>query len=181
MTCSLFSWLRPSSYRNIGRRADRRRHFVPRLLVLEDRTLPSTFMVSNLADSGAGSLRQAVLDANANHDTDQIVFAPSLQGTIALSSGELNVTDNNLTVTGPGAGQIAVSGSHAGRVFDIGGGATVTITGLTITAGVSPTQGGGGIFNETGATLNLGNVVVRDNQAMGDADPASAGGGGGLW
>src|SRR6516225_5615589 len=119
MTCSLFSWLRPSSYRNIGRRADRRRPFVPRLLVLEDRTLPSTFLVSTLADSGAGSLRQAILDANTNHDTDQIVFAPSLQGTIALSSGELNVTDDNLTITGPGAGQLAVSGSDQSRVFNI--------------------------------------------------------------
>src|SRR5262249_38716911 len=37
----------------------------PNLEVLEDRTLPSTFTVLNLADSGAGSLRQAVLDANS--------------------------------------------------------------------------------------------------------------------
>jgi hypothetical protein len=33
---------------------------------LEDRDVPSTFTVSNLNDSGAGSFRQAILDANAH-------------------------------------------------------------------------------------------------------------------
>jgi hypothetical protein len=32
---------------------------------MEDRTLLSTFLVSNTDDSGPGSLRQAILDANA--------------------------------------------------------------------------------------------------------------------
>jgi hypothetical protein len=41
--------------------------YVPQLLVLEDRTLPSIYMVTTLADSGAGALRQAVLDANARN------------------------------------------------------------------------------------------------------------------
>jgi len=44
----------------------RRRHdFALRLEFLDDRTVPSTFTVDNLADSGPGSLRQAILDANA--------------------------------------------------------------------------------------------------------------------
>ena len=37
-----------------------RLRFLPRLEALEGRTVPSTFMVKNLADSGPGSLRQAV-------------------------------------------------------------------------------------------------------------------------
>ena len=37
----------------------------PRLEVMEDRTLLSTFLVSNTGDSGPGSLRQAILDSNA--------------------------------------------------------------------------------------------------------------------
>jgi hypothetical protein len=45
--------------------------------LLKDRTVPSTFTVLNLADSGTGSLRQAVLDANANPGADLILFAPS--------------------------------------------------------------------------------------------------------
>jgi hypothetical protein len=68
MTRSLLSWLRGGSGRKPARRsAGRRRSFVPCVFVLEDRTLLSTYSVSNLADSGPGSLRQAVLDANANH------------------------------------------------------------------------------------------------------------------
>jgi hypothetical protein len=55
---------------------------------LEDRTVPSTFMVHNLADSGLGSLRQAVLDANANPGADLIRFASAARdGTITLTSG----------------------------------------------------------------------------------------------
>ena len=43
---------------------------------LEDRTVPSTFTVHNLADSGAGSLRTAIADANTNPGADLIRFAP---------------------------------------------------------------------------------------------------------
>jgi Bacterial Ig-like domain (group 3) len=50
----------------------RRRSFKPRLEILEDRALPSTFSVTNTVDSGAGSLRQAILDADANGGT--VVF-----------------------------------------------------------------------------------------------------------
>src|SRR5229473_5370849 len=47
----------------------RSRHRLPLLLeVLEDRTVPTTFTVNNTLDSGLGSLRQAILDANASPD-----------------------------------------------------------------------------------------------------------------
>ncbi len=42
--------------------------------LLEDRTMLAAFVVTNSADSGAGSLRQAILDANANAGLDQIEF-----------------------------------------------------------------------------------------------------------
>ena len=47
----------------IGNLSYRKWSFVPRLEILEDRTLPSNFSVLNLNDSGAGSLRQAILGA----------------------------------------------------------------------------------------------------------------------
>ena len=72
--------------------ADPWRGFVPRVEALEDRTLPSTFTVLNLADSGTGSLRQAVLDADAAPGQNDIVFAAGLSGTITLTSGELDLT-----------------------------------------------------------------------------------------
>src|SRR5215472_19135987 len=161
MTRSLFSWLRAGSGRQPAHRPARRRSFVPRLLVLEDRTLPSTFLVSTLADSGDGSLRQAVLDANANPGANQIVFASGLQGTIALTSGELDIT-NKLTITGPGADQLAVSGSDASRVFAIAAGVTAEIDALTITHGRA-TQGGG---IDNFGSLTLSQCTLSANQVI---------------
>src|SRR5262249_20804454 len=61
-----------------------RRAVVPRLEHLEDRTVPSMFLVTNLNDSGPGSLRDAIASANLNPGADQIDFALGLQGTITL-------------------------------------------------------------------------------------------------
>jgi Right handed beta helix region len=57
---------------------------------LEDRLLLSAFNVSNLNDSGNGSLRQAILNANASHGADTINF--TVTGTIVLSSALPNIT-----------------------------------------------------------------------------------------
>src|SRR6516165_7279004 len=113
-------------------RPARRPSVVPRLLALEDRTLPSTLTVLTTADSGDGSLRAAIAAAQGG---DQIVFDPGLQGqTITLTSGQLSIS-KDLDIEGPGADHLAVSGNHQSRVFDISGGATVTIAGLTISDG----------------------------------------------
>ena len=69
--------------------------------------------VLNNLDSGAGSLRAEIAAAKAN---DTIVFAPSLDGqTIKLTSGELDIR-RSLTIEGPRAGQLTVSGGNASRV-----------------------------------------------------------------
>src|SRR6516164_5004795 len=125
---SIFGGLRSRSPRTGGKQVRHRTlrpaHFKPRLEALEDRTVPSTFTVRNLADSGPGSLRQAVLDANAHPGADGIRFAHGLHGTIALTSGELSITDD-LTIDGPGANRLAVSGNDASRVFQIDSGISV--------------------------------------------------------
>ncbi|MBK1643009.1 hypothetical protein CKO12_14285 [Chromatium okenii] len=64
----------------------------------------ATYIVTNLDDSGPGSLRQAVLDANASIiAVDTITFDPKVTGVITLTSGEINITDRKLTISGPGA------------------------------------------------------------------------------
>src|SRR5215470_8711664 len=117
-------------FRLLGQRSNRQRPsrarrpqrpFVPRLTVLEDRTVPSTFNVISLADTGPGTLRAGVASG-----ADTIRFAPGLHGTIPLAS-EIAISAN-LTIDGPGANQLTVSGGTS-RVFDVSGG-TVTITGL---------------------------------------------------
>jgi hypothetical protein len=130
---------------------------------LEDRTVPSTFTVDTLADSGLGSLRAAITAANANPGADLIAFAPKLKGTVALTSGELGITDNVL-IDGPGANGLAVSGSDLSRVFRIDAGVAVVMDGLTVTRGNAQFRGGG-IRND--GTLTLSRAVVSDNVVVG--------------
>jgi hypothetical protein len=143
----------------------RKRALLARLSIerLEDRTVPSTFTVYNLADSGIGSLRAAIADANIHPGADVIAFASSLRGTVTLSSGELNITDN-LHIDGPGANRLAVSGNDASRVFEIGSGVGVSIEDLTVTHGHGLLRGGG-ILNA--GALTLSHAVVSDNQVVG--------------
>src|SRR5437016_5197199 len=103
-------------------------------LVLCAVTLPgraTTITVTNTNDSGAGSLRQALAIAN---DGDTITFA--VTGTIGLTSGELLVS-TSIIISGPGAANLAVNGNAKSRVFYIGAGRTVTISGRTITNGTT--------------------------------------------
>jgi hypothetical protein len=102
-----------------------RRSILLRLECLEDRTLLSTYLVTNLNDNGTGSLRAAVQAADASPGST-IDFAKGLHGTITLTSGELDITSST-TVNGPGANKLAVSGNNASRVFEIAAGLNVTI------------------------------------------------------
>jgi len=54
----------------------------------------ATFTVTSLANSGQGSLRQAVRRANAAPGADEVTFAPGLTGTITLTSSEILITDH---------------------------------------------------------------------------------------
>ena len=173
-------WLRNRKARtamNTTRRAvaPRRPTFRPTLEALEGRCLPSTLTVLNNLDSGKGSLRTVIAHAKSN---DVIVFAPGLDGqTITLTSGELYIT-KSLTIQGPGAGQLAVSGNHpvggngGSRVFEVAATAQVTLSGVTIRNGdgagnvVGYDGDGGGILNR--GTLTVSNCTVSDNQAFND-------------
>src|SRR5438034_519295 len=95
------------------------------LLSLDCLSSAATLTVSSTSDSGAGSLRQAIYDSGLG---DTINFA--VTGTVALTTGELLIT-NDLSIDGPGATNLALSGNYASRVFEIGSNATVSISGLT--------------------------------------------------
>src|SRR5215467_1679653 len=82
---------------------------------LEGRLVLSAFHVTTLADGGAGSLRDAVAQANAHAGADVITFQEGLTGTIALTGGQLDLTDD-LKIAGPGADRLTINGNHASRV-----------------------------------------------------------------
>jgi predicted outer membrane repeat protein len=119
-----------------------------------------TITVTNTNDSGPGSLRQAIVDAN---DGDTIDFAVS--GTIGLTSGEL-VVDKNVTIAGPGAKQLSIDANQASDVFSIARDKTVLIAGLTIGDGQI------GIWNDH-ATLSVDHCIVTGNLYVGLYNNAS--------
>jgi hypothetical protein len=133
--------------------------------------LLSTFTVTNLNDSGAHSLRAGIQSGDAT-----IAFAPGLHGTIMLKS-ELLVTDS-VSINGPGADRISVSGNNASRVFDVAAGQSVAISGLTITDGQTVAANGGGILIDAGGALSLDHVALTNNSAYADSSGNYGSGGG---
>jgi hypothetical protein len=152
--------------------------------LLEDRTVPSTLTVTSPLDNGAPGTLRAVLASAAAGDT--IDFAKKLDGkTITLTQGQLTLTQN-VDIEGPGAGELAISGNHAGRVFDVQA-TGVTIAGLTIaggsvtglgSAGNPADIGGGGILNEATGGLTLSDCVVSGNTATAQSSSVDVWGGG---
>jgi hypothetical protein len=148
-----------------SRPARKVRAYRPRLEILEDRTLLSTYLVDHLADdmvgSGLnGSLRYCITNAV---DGDAITFGEGVTGTIQLT-GALPLLTHSINIEGPGPNLLTVSGQGPGSysVFWVEG--TVAISGLTITNGGGGVFGGG-IENYHGS-LTLNNCTVSNNSAF---------------
>ncbi|WP_232000475.1 Ig-like domain-containing protein [Pseudomonas asplenii] len=140
----------------------------------------ATITVSNNNDAGAGSLRQALLDAVSG---DTVTFNANM---IVNLNSQLVIT-KNLTVDGDlnndGVADVTLSGQYKTQVLKVNAGVTAALDGLVITQGLAAGQGanggadgtaamGGGITNA--GTLTLNNVTVTGNAASG------GGGGGGV-
>ena len=154
----------------------------------------ATFVVTNINDSGAGSLRQAILDSNVNSQPDTINFDPavfSTAKTITLTSGMLmierdtgfNMPPMELVINGPGADLLTISGNNVSRVISVEWQAKTVISGIKVAngngvGGTDYLNTGGGILVKGGYTgldlLTLKNSIVAGNSTVG-------GGGGGLY
>src|SRR5205809_2305143 len=120
----------------------------------------ATPTVTNLANSGPGTLRAAVTFANTNADADTITFRAALSGkTNILTSGQVTIS-NILTIdaSAPPAG-FNVSGNHLSRIFEVSAGATVTLKSLFLMNGYAGSGGGGAILVDSGGTLTLTNCT----------------------
>ncbi|MFM2197656.1 MAG: hypothetical protein RLZZ505_1088 [Verrucomicrobiota bacterium] len=126
-------------------------------------TITSTFptLVTNNANTGTGSLRQAIANAAINPGAETVTFAPGLTGTIVLTS-EIPITDTagvTIDATALPAG-LTLSGGNTTRHFQVQAGKTLTLRGLTLTAG--KVTGEGGAVHNAG-TLNLDRCTFSGN------------------
>lgn len=147
-------------------------------------------VVTNLNDSGPGSLRAAVQIADNSVGVATITFASGLSGTIHLANPlELSNTFGSTIISGPSGASLLVSGEKQVRVFQVDTGVAAQIDGLTLTNGAATgsggailndgnlqlqnvqidgsaaSEGGGGIYNASGATLLLDHSTVSSNTA----------------
>ncbi|MBX7103170.1 MAG: hypothetical protein K1X57_03765 [Gemmataceae bacterium] len=136
--------------------------------------VPMTAVVSNANDTGPGSLRQAILDTNAGLAADTIVFNLSGPATISLSS-PMTIADS-LTILGPGAGLLTISGGGLVRPLEISAAdmAVISISGVTIADGRS-VSGPGGLFIQD-ESVTLTDVTFAGNTAAGDGGAVASAG-----
>ncbi|MEP2777664.1 MAG: choice-of-anchor Q domain-containing protein [Luteolibacter sp.] len=131
--------------------------FSPAVTVLEPN-------VTTLADAGAGSLRQAITDANGNPGPDTITLAPDLANQVLIPDSDLPPITGETSIVAPDG--FTISGGNTRRALTINApGEVVTLTGLTIEDGSGAI--GGGILHIDG-TLNLFRCVIRHCTATGD-------------
>ncbi|WP_448265089.1 Calx-beta domain-containing protein [Nostoc sp. DSM 114159] len=118
----------------------------------------TTYIVTNTNDSGAGSLRQAIINANNDPGIETIlfdttgIFGDATPDTITLTSGELIVTEG-VIIQGTGANKLTISGNNTSRVFNAS--ASLSIDGLKITGGNG--ANGGGIYSTSSVTVSNSN------------------------
>ena len=150
--------------------------FRPQVETLEDRCIPTVLTVTTAADNALapppGSLRTVLAAAN-NGDT--IMFAPNLANEPVVLQGSSIPTltvSKNVTITSGGVPGIVIDGNNAATVFSINSGVTATIDRLTISYGLSQSQGGG-ILNNGNLTITA--CTIAHNRAAGGSSESGGG------
>src|SRR3954447_1325326 len=137
-------------------------------------------VVTSLNDGGAGSLREAIDQANAAAGQDTITFQTGLSGTITLASDLPHITDA-LAVQGPGASIVSVNGADQFSIFNFYGVSNGVgfdeVSGMTVTHGVAhngDNSGGGVVTRNTSADLLISDAVITQNTASNDGGGVQA-------
>jgi hypothetical protein len=131
----------------------------------------ATFQVTNTNDSGPGSLRDALTQANANAEADTIDLSSISGQTITLTSGQLSTSSDTITIEGNG---VTIDAGGNSRVL-YSNATDLELNDLTITGGSATgtalnrgiPSGGGGIYSKYGGSLTLNDSTVTGNQAEG--------------
>jgi hypothetical protein len=144
----------------------------------------NTLLITSPSDDGSGSLRAAIAAAASG---DVIQFDPALRGQVILLASQINIT-KELTIDGPGADKITISGGNRTRILFVtapltlsgvtlhngfGSGAALLVSrararviGCTFTDNAAPNGTGGAIYNP-GSSLDLSNCTFSGNTAAG--------------
>src|SRR5688500_169139 len=178
-------------------------------MLLAVSTFAATFAVTTTTDAGAGSFRQAMLDANANPGLDTIQFniVPGGPQVIAIAGGLPQLTDAVVIdgTTQPGfAGTpiVTIDGNNMLNGIRINGPSPSTVRGLVIvdfaTTGIEVVAGGAtivgnyigvdasGLFADGNGHSGISvdedvDGVVIGGPAIADRNVISANGGGGIY
>ena len=122
-----------------------------------------TNLVTNVNSSGAGSLRQAILDAGIE-DITTINFQPGIVGNTIGFGGQM-ILDRDIIINGPGALVMSITPDYGQRVFQVDSHKTV-IYGLTFRDGLvfgeDAASGAAGGNERGGAILNSGDLSLFD-------------------
>jgi len=132
------------------------------------------FTVMNNSNSGAGSLRDAIAQANVSTPPNSIHFDPGVTGSIVLTTGQIQIS-SPMSIVGPGAAILTIDGNASSRIFSIfltdpacptldGPNYLVSISGLRLTnAHRTTSNSAGAIFTEHSLTLD--SMTVDNNVA----------------
>ncbi len=134
-------------------------------------------LVTTIANSGAGSLRQAVIVAAASPGGDLIRFAPGLSGATIVLLAQISISDDlDIDATSLPAGLTLDGGPGTNRIFTVNATRTAAFRGLTLIGGNVGTGQGGAIDNYgactltrctlTGNSASLGGAVYNNPDAL---------------
>ena len=159
---------------------------------------PTSFTVNDLGDAGDATpgnnvcetatgngvctLRAALQEANALTACTPFTINFSVMGTITLGSALPAIAHPNLTINGPGAANLTISGNNLYRVLEIASGShNVNLSGLTLANGYikaadttamsgtnqAPDGLGGGLYSLSTGTVNVTDCAITNNTAQG--------------
>jgi energy-coupling factor transporter ATP-binding protein EcfA2 len=118
---------------------------------------PSPTLVTTLQDNVNGSLRYCINNAPSG---STITFAQGLHGPIKLVGSLVFISGRQLTLRGPGADQITISGGNTDSSIRVSRGAKVSISGLSFKNSEMVTDAF--LFNE--GTLTVTSSIISNNK-----------------